>query len=119
MNIVHKQVKARMSMITIYNGTVYLAGIIPDKKQGTTAAEQTTEVLQKIEGLLEEAGTDKSRLLKATIWLRDIKYYDEMNTVWDAWVVPGLPPVRACVEARMSSPDVLVEIQITAGVGTK
>lgn len=114
MTIERKQIKARMSMATIHNGTVYLAGIIPDKKQGTTAAEQTVEVLNKIETLLAEAGTDKSRLLKATIWLRDIKYYDEMNSIWDAWVVPGNPPVRACVEARMSSPDVLVEIQVTA-----
>ncbi|HUN46479.1 MAG TPA: RidA family protein, partial [Stellaceae bacterium] len=77
-------------------------------------AGQTKQILSKIEGLLAEAGTDKSKLLSATIWLTDMRAFDEMNKVWDAWVSPGNTPGRACVEARLARADLLVEIGIIA-----
>jgi enamine deaminase RidA (YjgF/YER057c/UK114 family) len=77
-------------------------------------AEQTREILASIDALLQKAGTDKSKLLQATIWLQDIRTVDEMNKVWDAWVVPGETPARACIEARLQSPAKMVEIRVTA-----
>ncbi len=103
-----------MSQATVHGDTVYLAGIVADQRKGTSVADQTRQVLARIDELLAKTGSDKSRLLKATIWLRDIASFDEMNSVWDAWVVPGETPARACVESRMAAPDILVEIQVTA-----
>lgn len=116
MTIERKHVGPRMSLVASHGGAVYLAGITADRRAGTSVREQTGEVLEKIDALLAEAGTDKARVFKATIWLRDIADFDAMNAVWDRWVVPGHTPVRACVEveARMAAPDILVEIQVTA-----
>ena len=87
---------------------------VPDKAAGQSVAEQTKEILAKIDGLLAQGGTDKSKLLQAVIWLQDIRVVDEFNKVWDAWVVAGSGPARACIEARLQSPAKMIEIQVTA-----
>jgi enamine deaminase RidA (YjgF/YER057c/UK114 family) len=106
---------ARMSRAVVHGDTVYLAGIIADKTLGQSVADQTREILSMIDGYLAKAGTDKSKLLSATIWLSDIRTVDEMNKVWDAWVTPGHTPARACIEALLQGPEKKVEIQVTAG----
>jgi enamine deaminase RidA (YjgF/YER057c/UK114 family) len=78
--------------------------------------EQPTDLLAALDRLQAEAGTDKSKLLSADIWLTDIATFDEMNAVWDAWVAPGNPPCRACVEAKLASPKFTVEIMVTAAL---
>jgi enamine deaminase RidA (YjgF/YER057c/UK114 family) len=103
----------RMSRAVVHAGTVYLAGHVADDTSAD-AAGQTREILAKIDDVLAEAGTDKSRLLSATVWLADIASYDAMNEIWDAWVSPGNPPARACVEARLAAPDYTVEIAVIA-----
>jgi enamine deaminase RidA (YjgF/YER057c/UK114 family) len=113
--IERQEVGSRMSRIVVHGDTVYLAGLVADKQRGKSVGEQTTEILGMIDALLAKAGTDKSKLLQATIWLQDIRTVDEMNAVWDAWVTPGGPPVRACVEARLQSPALMVEIRVIAG----
>jgi enamine deaminase RidA (YjgF/YER057c/UK114 family) len=104
----------RMSKVVVHGDTVYLAGLIADKTLGQSLAEQTREILSLIDGFLAKAGTDKSKLLTATIWLSDIRTVDEMNKVWDAWVAPGQAPARACIEALLQGPDKKIEIQVTA-----
>ena len=104
----------RMSKVVVHGNTVYLAGLIADKTLGQGVADQTREILGFIDGFLAKAGTDKSKLISATIWLSDIRTVDEMNKVWDAWVVPGATPVRACIEALLQGPEKKVEIQVTA-----
>ena len=81
---------------------------------GKSVGEQTQEILGRIDALLQQGGTDKSKLLQATIWLQDIRVVDEFNKVWDAWVVAGSGPARACIEARLQSPAKMIEIQVTA-----
>jgi enamine deaminase RidA (YjgF/YER057c/UK114 family) len=113
MTIERHKVGARMSQAVAYGETVYLAGQVAD----TPAADirqQTQEVLRKIDELLAAAGTDNSKLLSATIWLADMRDYDAMNAVWDAWVSPGNTPGRACVEARLAAPHWRVEIAVVA-----
>ena len=103
----------RMSEMVIHNETVYLSGQIAD--DGSTDVEsQTRDVLRQIDALLAEAGTDKSKLLTATIYLADIGTFAEMNKAWDAWVDPANAPARATVEARLAAPEYLVEIQAVA-----
>jgi len=104
----------RMSRVVVHNGTVYLAGLTAEATVGKSVGEQTKEILDKIDGLLKQGGTDKSKLLQAVIWLQDIRVVDEFNKVWDAWVVPGQTPARACIEARLQSPAKMIEIQVTA-----
>ena len=107
------RVSKRMSQAAAYGDVVYLAGqVVDDSTLGV--AEQTRQVLVKIDDLLAEAGTDKSRALAATIWLADIATFDEMNSAWEAWVTPGGPPVRACVESKLASPGCKVEIALIA-----
>ena len=79
------------------------------------AAEQTKSILAQIDGFLARAGTDKSKLLSANIWITDMAKFAEMNAVWDAWVAPGHTPARATVEAGLASPDYLVEIMVVGG----
>jgi enamine deaminase RidA (YjgF/YER057c/UK114 family) len=114
MTINRMETGSRMSRIVIHGDTVYLAGLTADKTVGQSLAEQTQEILALIEGLLAKAGTDKSKLLTATIWLSDIRTVDEMNKVWDAWVPPGSAPARACIEALLQGPEKKIEIQVTA-----
>jgi enamine deaminase RidA (YjgF/YER057c/UK114 family) len=104
----------RMSGAVVHGNTVYLAGQVAQASAGQSVAEQTREILAIIDGLLAEAGTDKSKLLMANIWLTDIATFQEMNGVWDAWVAPGNAPARATVEARLAAPQFKVEIAVIA-----
>lgn len=107
----------RMSQAVIHNKTVYLAGQVAAGAPGGGVAAQTQEILSKIDALLAEAQTDKSRLLSATIWLTDIATFAEMNRVWDAWVVAGAAPARATVvSARLAAPEFKVEIAVVAAL---
>lgn len=114
MSIERKQVGDRMSQAVIHDDVVYLAGQVAQRAPGAPVAEQTRAILAQIDSLLAEAGTDKSKLLAAQIWLADISTFNDMNAVWDAWVTPGQTPARACVEAKLARPDFTVEIMVTA-----
>ena len=103
----------RMSSAVVHGGTVYLAGLTADDAKADVKG-QTKQILDKIDKFLKEAGTDKSKILSANIWLTDIGTWGQMNEVWDAWVVPGQTPARACIEARLQSPAKMIEIQVTA-----
>jgi enamine deaminase RidA (YjgF/YER057c/UK114 family) len=107
---------ARMSEAVIHGGKIYTAGIVADAMMGKTVFEQTTEILQQIDAILAKAGSDKTRILKANIWLVDITTFDQMNRAWDAWVLAGLTPARATVEAKLAAPGYDVEIMIEAAV---
>jgi enamine deaminase RidA (YjgF/YER057c/UK114 family) len=97
----------RMSQAVVHNGTVYLAGQVA---KGASVKEQTTAILKQIDDLLKKAGTDKTKLLSANIWLTSVANFSEMNSVWDAWVSPGNTPARACVESKLVAPEYAVEI---------
>jgi enamine deaminase RidA (YjgF/YER057c/UK114 family) len=101
-----------LSRAVVRGDTAYLCGIVPDPVGDVTT--QTRQVLEKIDQLLASAGTDKSKLLTAQIWLADMGHFASMNAVWNAWVDPLNPPVRACVRAELYRPEVLVEIMVTA-----
>ena len=106
----------RMSQVVIHNGVAYLAGQVaqdPDKD----VTEQTRQVLASIDSLLAEAGSDKTRILSATIYLADMAAFGAMNAVWDAWVPSGSTPARATVEASLATPKYQVEIMVTAAAG--
>ncbi len=109
-------VAARYSDLVILGDTAYFSGYVPETSLGQSVTEQTRDILGQIEQSLSEIGSDKSKLLHATIWLADIASYDEMNAVWDAWVLPGHAPARACVEAKLADPDYALEIQVTAAL---
>jgi enamine deaminase RidA (YjgF/YER057c/UK114 family) len=101
-----------MSQAVIHNKTVYLAGQVA---AGASVAVQTREILAGIDALLAEAGTDKSRLLTATIWLTDMATFAEMNVVWQSWVVPGQTPARATVvSSQLASAEYKIEIAVVA-----
>ncbi|MFT5221187.1 MAG: enamine deaminase RidA (YjgF/YER057c/UK114 family) [Planctomycetota bacterium] len=103
----------RMSQMVIHGDTIYLAGqVASDPKANITT--QTEQVLAKIDALLAEAGSDKSKILSAQVWVANISHFAQMNEVWDAWVAEGNPPARACIEARLATPDLLVEVGIVA-----
>lgn len=105
----------RMSEASIHNGVVYLAGQVPtDAAAGIE--EQTRQVLAEIDALLAQAGTDKTRILRAQIFLADIADFAGMNRAWDQWVVPGQAPSRATVEAKLADPAWKVEIVVTAAI---
>ena len=106
----------RMSQTVVPGNTVYTAGQVARTAAGASVTDQTHAVLDQIDALLAEAGTDKSKLISATIWISDMSTFNEMNTVWDAWVSPGNTPARACVEAKLASPDFTVEIAVIAAV---
>lgn len=112
-----KRLKAgpRMSQAVVHGSTVYLAGQVasdpvPDVKK------QTQQILAEIDALLAAAGTDKTKLLSANIWLADIRTFADMNSVWDGWVSPGNTPARATVEAKLAGPQYLVEIGVIAAI---
>ena len=113
MTIERHEIGPRMSQCVVHNDTVYLAGQV-DGDASPTAGQQTKRILERIDRLLATAGTDKSKLLTATIWLSDMRFFSEMNEVWDAWVSPGNTPARACVEAKLAATKFLVEIGVTA-----
>lgn len=103
----------RMSQIVIHGDTVYLAGQVADDPTANITV-QTQQITAKIDKLLEEAGSDKSKMLTAQVWVSNIGHFAQMNEVWDSWVPEGHAPARACIEARLASPDLLVEIGIVA-----
>jgi len=103
----------RMSKAVVHNGVVYLAGLTADDSSQDVRG-QTKQILDKIDALLKGAGSDKSKILSANIWLTDIKNWATMNTVWDLWVSPGNTPARATVEAKLADPNLLVEIMVQA-----
>lgn len=104
----------RMSEAVIHGGKIYTAGIVADGTVGKSVVEQTREILQQIDSILATAGSDKTRILKANIWLTDMATFGQMNQAWDAWVVAGKTPARATVEARLAAPGYDVEIMIEA-----
>ncbi len=112
--ITKMQVGERMSRIVIHNGTVYLCGQVGC--ESPTVQEQATTMLSRVDSLLSEAGTSRERILSATIYLRDMKDFAAFNDIWDAWVIPGAPPARACVEARLARPNLLCEVSIIAAL---
>lgn len=116
MSVQRLHVGPRMSQAVIHNATVYLAGQVAIDRAGQSVGDQTTEILQRIDTLLADAGTDKTKLLSATIYLADIGSFAQMNAVWDAWVAPGCAPARATVEAKLAAPQFTVEISIVAAV---
>lgn len=113
MTIKRLQSGPRMSQVVIHGNTVYTAGQVA---AGATTADQTGTILSQIDNLLAEAGTDKSKLLSATIWITDMANFAEMNAVWDGWVLQGNTPARACVEARLAKEEFLVEIAVIAAL---
>lgn len=100
-----------MSQAVIHNNVVYLAGQVA---AGASVGEQTESILKSIDALLRAAGTDKTKILSATVWLADLRRFDEMNSVWDKWVSKGNTPARACVEAKLAKPEYAVEIAVIA-----
>ena len=116
MSIKRIDVGARMSQCVVHGDTVYTAGQVAQNAAGASVAEQTADILAAIDRLLGEAGSDKSKLLTANIWLSDMATFNEMNEVWDAWVSPGNTPCRACVESRLANPKFTVEIMVTAAL---
>ncbi len=104
----------RRSRAVVYNGVVYVGGMAADDRSQDITG-QTEQALARVEKFLAQAGTDKSRLLTAQIWLKDIKRdFEGMNAVWNAWTAPGCAPTRATCQCEMGAPDVLVEIIVTA-----
>lgn len=104
----------RMSQAVIHGNTVYLAGQVGTP--GKSVADQTRDILATVEGLLKEAGSDKSKILQAIIWMADMKDFAEMNAVWDKWIDGKDAPARATGEAKLAAPEYKVEIIITAAI---
>ena len=115
MTIERLETKPRMSRIVKHNGTIYLCGqVCKDATKDIT--EQTSSMLEKVDELLAQAGSDKDHILSATIYVKDMSYFAGMNAVWDAWVNEGFAPARACVAAPMARDVLLVEISVVAAV---
>lgn len=106
----------RMSEAVIHGDKVYLAGMVAGEAKGKSVKAQTEDVLAQIDAVLKQAGTDKTRILKANIWLTDIKTFGEMNEAWDAWVAAGQTPARATVESKLAAPGLDVEIMVEAAI---
>jgi enamine deaminase RidA (YjgF/YER057c/UK114 family) len=106
----------RMSAAVVHGNTVYLSGQVARDAAGKSVAEQTKDILATIDAILAKAGTDKSKLVNAFIWLTDIATFDEMNKVWEGWVSPGNTPARATVEAKLAAPQFKVEIGVIAAL---
>jgi enamine deaminase RidA (YjgF/YER057c/UK114 family) len=114
MSIQRFETGPRMSQAVVHGNTVYLAGVVANAAKGDSVTKQTQEILSTIDGHLAKAGTDKTKLLSATIYITDMKNFAEMNAVWDAWVSPGNTPARATVEAKLAAPQYSVEIMVVA-----
>ncbi len=115
MSITRMETAKRMSRIVVHNDTVYLCGQVADNTD-EPIGPQTESMLAKVDALLEKAGSSKEHILSATVYVRDMKDFAGMNEVWDNWVPEGHAPARACVEARMARPDLLVEVSIVAAL---
>jgi enamine deaminase RidA (YjgF/YER057c/UK114 family) len=103
----------RMSKIVIHNDTIYLGGQVADNGDAAIGP-QTENMLAKVDALLDQAGSNREHILSATVYVRDMKDFAGMNAVWDRWVPKSHAPARACVEARLARPDLLVEVSIIA-----
>jgi enamine deaminase RidA (YjgF/YER057c/UK114 family) len=103
----------RLSEASVWRDRMYLSGMIPEDTSADIAG-QVKQALAEIDSLLARGGSDKTQILSAVIWLSDIDDFAAMNTVWDAWVVPGQTPVRATVQARLNDPKMKVEIMVVA-----
>jgi enamine deaminase RidA (YjgF/YER057c/UK114 family) len=101
-----------ISLVVVHNGIVSTCGVTAEPTGDVKV--QTKKVLASIDGLLEKAGTDKSKLLTAQVWLADMRDFEEHNSVWNEWVDLQNPPVRACVQTPLWRPNILVEIMVTA-----
>lgn len=106
----------RMSSAVIHNGMAYLAGFVAEKAVSQSVKAQTQDILEQIDAVLKQAGTDKTRIVKANIWLTDIGTWAEMNEAWDAWAVAGQTPARATVESKLAAPGLDVEIMVEAAL---
>lgn len=115
MSIQRFDVGARMSEMAVHQGVVYLAGQVADDDRADIAG-QTRQVLAAVDALLARAGSDKSRILRAQIFLADMADFAAMNEVWDAWVAPGSAPPRATVQAALARPGWKIEVVVTAAV---
>jgi len=115
MTIERRHSGPRMSQVVVHNNTVYLAGIVGDDRDADITV-QTQQVLAKIDSLLAEVGSNKSKLLCAEIWISDMALFGAMNAVWDAWIDPANPPTRACGQVPLAHPDFKVEIIVRAAV---
>ena len=102
----------RMSQSVIHNQTIYLSGQVGNSEEDIKA--QTLTCLEKVEKLLQEVGSDKSKLLSATVWLKSMSDFAAMNEVWDKWFEGVQPPARACGESALARPELLVEITVIA-----
>jgi len=116
MSLKRIDVGPRMSQCVVHGNTVYTAGQVALGAPGAPAGAQTADILASIDRLLAAAGTDRSKLVSATIWLADMSDFAAMNEVWDAWVAPGATPCRACVEAKLAAPQFTVEIAVIAAL---
>lgn len=106
---------ARMSEAVIHGGKIYTAGIVAsDDNVGRSVFDQTKDILTQIDAILKQAGSDKTRILKANIWITDMSKFQDMNKAWDAWVIAGKTPARATVESKLAAPGYDVEIMIEA-----
>lgn len=101
-----------ISKVVVHSGLVYLCGVTPDPSGDIEA--QTDQVLTRVDRLLTAAGTDRSRIISAQVWLSDMRLFERHNARWNAWVDAANPPVRACVEANLWQPGMLVEVMVTA-----
>ena len=106
----------RMSKAVIHSGKVYLAGLVAETAAGKSVKEQTQDILQQIDAVLKEAGSDKTKILNANIWITDMTTFSQMNEAWDQWVVPGQTPARATVESRLATAGLDVEIMVEAAI---
>jgi len=104
----------RMSQIVIHNETIYLAGQVGNPGDGVT--EQTKTCLEKVDSLLRDAGSDKTRILQTTIWLDNMNDFAKMNEVWDSWIGSGNAPARACGESKLATPEFKVEVIVVAAI---
>ena len=114
MSITRLKPGPRMTQAVVHGDTIYICGQVADDPSSKTVKEQTVDVLRKIDELLALAGSDKSKLLSAQIWVANMGTFSDMNEAWDAWVDPDNTPARACVESKMATPAFLVEIMATA-----
>ncbi|GEP62145.1 RidA family protein [Reyranella soli] len=105
----------RMSEASVFGDRMYLSGMIPEDTSADITG-QVQQALAEIDALLKKGGSDKSKILSAVIWLRDISDFAAMNAVWDAWVVPGQTPARATVEAKLNDPKMKIEIMVVAAI---
>ena len=115
MNIQRFHVGPRLSDMAVHNGTIYLAGQVADDISQDIAG-QTRQVLEMIDKLLGEAGSDKTKILSTTIYITDMANFPGMNAVWDVWVVKGHAPPRATIQAKLAKPEYLVEITAIAAI---